>query len=61
VDFDCPGACWNYDGFRDMYRNIQDLYGSRDFTITLEITCRAQDNEAWFADIASRCSWIFED
>ena len=60
VDFDCPGACWNYEDFRNMYRSIRSLYGDRDFTITLEITCRAADNEAWFADVASRCSWIFE-
>jgi sugar phosphate isomerase/epimerase len=61
VDFDCPGACWTYEGFRDMYRNILDLYGDRDFTVTLEITCRAEDNEAWFDTVASRCSWIFKD
>ena len=61
VDFDCPGACWNYDGFRDMFRNIKELYANRDFTITLEITCRAEENEAWFNSVVSRCQWIFED
>ena len=61
VDFDCPGACWNYDDFGKMYRNIADLYGDRDFTVTLEITCRAEDNEAWFDGVASRCQWIFKD
>ncbi|MDR0582772.1 MAG: sugar phosphate isomerase/epimerase [Treponema sp.] len=61
VDFDYPGACWNYGDFENMYRNIRNLYKDRDFTIALEITCRATDNEAWFADVASRCSWIFED
>jgi len=61
VDFDCPGACWNYDDFENMYRSILDLYKGRDFTITLEITCRAEDNEAWFNGIASRCQWIFKD
>jgi sugar phosphate isomerase/epimerase len=61
VDFDYPGACWNYEDFRNMYRNIRDLYTDRDFTITLEITCRAADNEAWFDGVVSRCSWIFED
>lgn len=61
VDFDYPGACWNYEDFKNMYRNIRDLYADRDFTITLEITCRAADNEAWFNNLISRCSWIFED
>jgi sugar phosphate isomerase/epimerase len=61
VDFDCPGACWDYDGFRDMYRNIQKLYSGRDFTITVEINCRAEDNEAWFDGVVSRCTWLFED
>jgi sugar phosphate isomerase/epimerase len=60
VDFDCPGASWNYNGFRDLYGKIRGLYGNRDFTITLEITCRDEDNEAWFDGVASRCSWIFE-
>ena len=61
VDFDCPGACWDYEDFRGMYRDIRTLYGERDFTATLEITCRADDNEAWFDGVASRCQWIFED
>jgi len=61
VDFDCPGACWTYDDFRGMYKDIRTLYGDRDFTVTLEITCRADDNEAWFDGVASRCQWIFEE
>ena len=61
VDFDCPGACWNYNDFRDMYRNIRDLYKNRDLTVSLEIICRAEDNEAWFDSVVSRCQWIFED
>jgi sugar phosphate isomerase/epimerase len=59
VDFDCPGACWDYDGFRDLFRDIRKLYGERDWTVTLEITCRAADNEAWFDGVVSRCGWLF--
>ena len=61
VDFDCPGACWNYEDFSKMYRDIKNLYAERDFTVSLEINCRAEDNEAWFAGVASRCAWIFDD
>jgi sugar phosphate isomerase/epimerase len=61
VDFDCPGACWNYDDFETMYRSILDLYCNRNLTVTLEITCRAEENEAWFDGVASRCQWIFKD
>ena len=61
VDFDCPGACWNYGDFENMYKDIKDLYKERDFTVTLEITCRAENNEAWFDGVASRCAWLFRD
>jgi hypothetical protein len=61
VDFDCPGACWNYDDFANMFRGIKNLYKERDFTISLEITCRAEDNEAWFNNIINKSQWIFED
>ena len=61
VDFDCPGACWNYDDFAAMFRDIKNLYRDRDFTVALEITCREEDNEAWFNRLASGCQWLFED
>lgn len=61
VDFDCPGAAWDYQGFGDLYQSIRRLYHGRDLTVALEITCRTEDNEAWFDSVVSRCPWLFEN
>lgn len=58
VDFDCPGACFGYADFERMHREIGALYGDRDYIITLEILCRAEDNDAWFDEVARRCAWM---
>ncbi len=61
VDFDCPGACFSYADFEGMYRALLPLYKGRDWTVSLEIECRADDNAAWFDEVARRCAWIMED
>lgn len=60
VDFDHPGACFSYRDFQHMFGSIRALYGGEPFIITLEITCRADDNFAWFDQIVRRCGWLFE-
>ena len=61
VDFDHPGACWAYDDFGKMFGEIKSLYTERDFTISLEINCRAEDNKAWFKDVIAKCPWFFRE
>ncbi len=61
VDFDWPGACFDYGSFEVMYREILEMYEGRDLIITLEAQCRAEDNDAWFDEMARRCNWLFND
>ncbi len=61
VDFDWPGACFDYGSFEAMYREILKMYEGRDLIVTLEAQCRAQDNDAWFDGMAQRCAWLFND
>lgn len=60
VDFDLPGACFSYRDFRRMFGELRELYASERCTVTLEITCRADDNFAWFDQVVRRCGWLFE-
>lgn len=60
VDFDWPGACYGYEDFERMYGEIKQMYQGRDLIVTLEITYRAADNNAWFEQTARRCSWLFQ-
>ena len=61
VDFDFPGASWTYADFADIFEKIKNLYTERDFTISLEISCRAEYNKAWFNNVISKCPWFFTD
>ncbi|GHV31211.1 hypothetical protein AGMMS4952_19480 [Spirochaetia bacterium] len=58
VDFDYPGASFGYADFEGMYGEIRRLYNGRDFIITLESLCRAEDNERWFDELVTNCSWL---
>ena len=60
VDFDWPGASLTYADFQALFQELVALYGERDWTVTLEITCRAEDNIAWFDEVVRRCHFLWQ-
>lgn len=59
VDFDYPGGAFSYSGLKDIFGDLEDMYGGSHLDIALEVLCRDADPFAHFETMMAQMPWLF--